>query len=363
MRIFAQHSHKDKQLSPQGIKESFFAEIDCEEKSYILGLLASDGNITEDTVSLFLEERDKDVVEKSRDIVCVDIPIQQKKENLVGWSLHSKEISKDICRHLSINPGEKNSLVKFPHSIPEEFKLDFIRGYFDGVGFVSSFKNKKPYPVCYITSNSNEMLNSIKELADMPCCLSKNRLEWSHNNALDFLGKIYENASIFLKRKKDLYIGWCTWVPSLSGGETHGQEVLFKWNKTHKDAVPPSKSRNSDSGYDLVLLEKIKQVGKVEFYTTGVKIAPKYGWYFDLVPRSSITKSGYILANSVGVIDRTYRGPVLVGLIKIDESMPDLELPNRLVQIIPRPIIHCEFVEVDDLDETGRGEGGFGSTG
>jgi dUTP pyrophosphatase len=70
-----------------------------------------------------------------------------------------------------------------------------------------------------------------------------------------------------------------------------------------------------------------------------------------------------MLANSVGVIDRTYTGNVLVPLRKVDLRMPDLELPARVVQIIPRPIVHVQWQQVDSFDETARGEGGFGSTG
>ena len=70
-----------------------------------------------------------------------------------------------------------------------------------------------------------------------------------------------------------------------------------------------------------------------------------------------------MLANSVGVIDRAYTGEILVPLIKLDPNAPDLALPARIVQIIPRPIIAAEIVEVDDFDTTLRGDGGFGSTG
>jgi dUTP pyrophosphatase len=69
------------------------------------------------------------------------------------------------------------------------------------------------------------------------------------------------------------------------------------------------------------------------------------------------------MANSFGVIDRAYRGEILVPLIKLDPQAPDLELPCRIAQLIPRPIVHVEWVLVDNLDETERGEGGFGSTG
>jgi dUTP pyrophosphatase len=136
----------------------------------------------------------------------------------------------------------------------------------------------------------------------------------------------------------------------------------FKFSKSLKEAVPPSKTRASDSGYDLVILKKIKTVGEVEFYDTGIKIRPIFGYYFNLVPRSSITKTGYMLANSIGIIDRTYHGSVIVPLIKIDKNSPDIQLPAKIVQIIPASIIHVEFNEVNTFEETQRAEGGFGST-
>jgi dUTPase len=71
-----------------------------------------------------------------------------------------------------------------------------------------------------------------------------------------------------------------------------------------------------------------------------------------------------MLANSIGIIDRTYLGNIIVALIKIDDTMPDIILPMRLVQMIPTPIVHFSLKEVDsfDVNETDRGEGGFGSS-
>jgi len=177
---------------------------------------------------------------------------------------------------------------------------------------------------------------------------------------LDFLGKLYDSASISLTRKRDLYLDWCTWVPATNVKVP--AHPLFKWNRILPSAVPPSKEYASDSGFDLTLLERTKKHGAVEFYRTGIRIQPAFGWYFDLVPRSSISKSGYMLANSVGIIDRAYVGEVLVPLIKIDPNAPDLPLPSRLVQIIPRQIVAAQLVEVDELESTARGDGGFGST-
>jgi len=139
--------------------------------------------------------------------------------------------------------------------------------------------------------------------------------------------------------------------------------VQFK--KAHPLAVTPSKAHPTDSGYDLVLVEKLKQHGNVTFYDTGIQVAPPPGFYFDLVGRSSISKSGYMLANSIGIIDHSYRGNIIVALVKIDPSAPDLELPSRLVQIIPRRVWDLPLVDVgnDALTETARGAGGFGSSG
>jgi dUTP pyrophosphatase len=128
-------------------------------------------------------------------------------------------------------------------------------------------------------------------------------------------------------------------------------------------AVAPSKRAASDSGFDLTLIDRWKTHGAIEFFRTGIRVQPAFGWYFDLVPRSSISKSGYMLANSVGIIDRGYTGEIFVPLVKVDPNAPDLELPNRLVQIIPRQIIAAELVEVTEFEDTVRGDGAFGSSG
>lgn len=137
----------------------------------------------------------------------------------------------------------------------------------------------------------------------------------------------------------------------------------FKFKKTYENAVTPTKNLPTDSGYDLTLIKKVKQVGKLEYYSTGICVEPSNGYYFELFPRSSIGKSGYILANSVGVIDYEYRGEIMACLIKFDETVEDLQLPIRLLQLIPKKIIDIEMKEVNELTDTSRGNSGFGSSG
>lgn len=350
------------------IDDNFFKTIDTAEKAYILGWIASDGTIHENgTITIQVHESDEDCMKLLSTILSDDIDIKNHSEICqVSLRFHSKTMVTDICNVLNISPGKKSDKINFP-KLEKELGWLFLRGYFDGDGSIKKIDETHTTPECKITSSSLNMINSISEFSEIPNTLSKDNtnIYWHGNNCLDFLGKLY-NGQLHLKleRKYNQYLEISTWVPSVSYSR-YWKNEHFNWSKTRKDAIAPSKSRVSDSGYDLVLLEKIKTIGKVELYDTGIKVKPAFGIYFDLVPRSSIIKSGYILANSTGIIDRTYLGNVMVALIKIDENAPALELPNRLVQLIPRSIIHAEFIEVseEELSNSSRGTGGFGSTG
>jgi deoxyuridine 5'-triphosphate nucleotidohydrolase len=139
---------------------------------------------------------------------------------------------------------------------------------------------------------------------------------------------------------------------------------ILKYKLNLEESVAPFKTRDSDSGYDLTLVKKIKvsEYG-VEYYDTGVSFQCPNNHYLDLVPRSSILKSGYMLANSVGIIDHEYRGNVIVALVKLNPNVPDLVLPNRLVQVIPRQYSHMVTLSCQELQETERNDKGFGSSG
>ncbi len=374
-------SHKSKGLGRMNpstkyktLDDDFFKSIDSEEKAYLLGWIASDGSINEKGFTISILEKDISCLNKLRDIICKELPIKKRingGRNMISLVVSSKQIANNLCNHLNILPGKKSKTVGFPEHIDASLKLSFIRGLFDGDGCIPNPQSsKKRYPVVSIASTSEAMRKGIEKTIGIKCYVSEKGIEYSNNNALEFLSKIYNNTNgLHLERKIDLYWMWASWVPSLSGGgnknsdEINTENTKFRWNKADINAIAPSKTNVTDSGYDLTLIKLDKKIGnKVFLYDTGIKLTPDFGWYFDLVPRSSIIKSGYILANSIGIIDRTYVGTVKVPLIKIDEFAPDLELPNRLVQIIPRPVIHMELIEVDELDDSVRGEGGFGST-
>ena len=139
----------------------------------------------------------------------------------------------------------------------------------------------------------------------------------------------------------------------------------IKIYKTTENAIIPSKAYEEDAGYDLTIISKIKDFNsKTSLYDTGIKIEIDEGYYTEIVPRSSISKSGYILANSIGIIDNNYRGNLMVALTKICDEAPEIELPFKCCQLIIRKQISANLVEVvdDNLTSTSRNEGGFGST-
>jgi deoxyuridine 5'-triphosphate nucleotidohydrolase len=143
--------------------------------------------------------------------------------------------------------------------------------------------------------------------------------------------------------------------------------------KTDPRAVIPKKASATDIGYDLTIISKEELIigqwsqrvtePEVSLYDTGISVEPENGYYVEIVPRSSLIKSGYILANSVGIIDPSYRGSLKVALIKIDTNATEIPLPYRGFQLIVRKSENAEFVCTDgDLSQTSRGAGGFGST-
>jgi dUTPase len=134
----------------------------------------------------------------------------------------------------------------------------------------------------------------------------------------------------------------------------------FGYRLLDANARAPHKHRTSDTGFDLTLINIKRTIGKVVMYGTGISVSPPIGFYFDLVPRSSMIKSGYILANSVGIIDQGYTGEIMVPLIKVDPDAPELPLPITVVQLIPRKWYGFSPVEhTDNSASSLRGTGGF----
>ena len=96
----------------------------------------------------------------------------------------------------------------------------------------------------------------------------------------------------------------------------------------------------------------------------GLRMAPPKGFYVGVYARSGLSsKEGLRPANCVGVIDEDYRGEYLVAVHNDSEVTRSIRHGDRIAQILLQKRYDMDFEEVDELDTTGRGEGGFGSTG
>ena len=139
------------------------------------------------------------------------------------------------------------------------------------------------------------------------------------------------------------------------------QSFLCKIKKVYKNSQLPTKKIDRDAGYDLYIHHIEEYENFIKVYT-GIAINPEIGFWHMLTPRSSIYKKGLMLYNSIGVIDNLYTGEIIAILLKTNDFKELPKIGERLVQLIPMKQYLIEFEEVDELSETERGSGGFGST-
>ena len=132
-------------------------------------------------------------------------------------------------------------------------------------------------------------------------------------------------------------------------------------------AVLPKYSSLSAAGADLCSDTKENIViapGQTVFVKTGLSLEIPEGYVGLIYARSSSAcKRGLAPANKVGVIDSDYRGEIMVALLNHSDKEQTVEPKERIAQIVITPYLAVDFVEADDLSDTERGGGGFGSTG
>ena len=154
--------------------------------------------------------------------------------------------------------------------------------------------------------------------------------------------------------------------------------MQVKIKKTHPDAAIPRYAKPGDAGLDLTAVSvSFDEYGNF-VYHTGLAFEIPEGYVGMLFPRSSNCKKTLALSNSVGILDSGYRGEVtfrfrphtqrvtVAGLqfdVEVDEDCVIYNVGERIGQIIIMPYPQIEFVEVDELSETERGTGGYGSSG
>lgn len=233
--------------------------------------------------------------------------------------------------------------------------LQYMQGLFKKNGKITKY-------LCSIKSKNKPLLEKIANVINIDYekyedyqidDINNYTIFYTKNNAMDFLDAIYPGVTFYSHFHSN---------PLLNMGENVPTCNVVK---TREDAVIPFKSRLSDVGYDLTIIDVKKKISdKCTLYTTGIIVEIDSDWYTEIVPRSSLIKTGYIMTNSVGIIESTYKGELMIAMTKIDENAPDIELPYRGFQLIIRKQYHVKMneIEIDKLQNSKRGDGGFGST-
>lgn len=141
-------------------------------------------------------------------------------------------------------------------------------------------------------------------------------------------------------------------------------QTKVKIKKLNTNAKVPTRGSEEAAGYDLYSNSdvEIRPEGTIKV-NTGIAMEIPKGYFGAIYARSGLaTKEGLRPANCVGVIDSDYRGEIIVALHNDSNIVRVVEKGERIAQIVIMPYLSVEFEEVDNLDETKRGNGGFGST-
>lgn len=137
--------------------------------------------------------------------------------------------------------------------------------------------------------------------------------------------------------------------------------------KLRDDAVIPTYGTEYAAGADLyACLDNVEVIvpGETKLIKTGISLEVPTGYAGLIYARSGLaTKKGLAPANKVGVVDSDYRGEIMVALHNHSDSEKQIEPGERIAQLVITPYLKAEFNLVEELDDTARGDGGFGSTG
>lgn len=388
------------------VDHTYFNSINNCEKAYILGLIVF--NIKESSSDKIVIEIELNT-EKMKDSNCVDLSynmycklidrnnyvyyknidnvietlkkvgkVQCNNYNIIELTITSIYIIKDIfVKHLDLYlvNMKRYDLSLFMNTIyntDRKLLNNVLKAYIEKNGRIVK-------DTLYIKFYNYKTLQQLITVYDTPYKILKEDcftgadekdvyiIEYKNSNMIDFLGKIY--ASYTSDLDEAIYVNYVNNAIYNFTNNNSDEDPVLKIIKVDKDAIVPTKNNYSDAGLDLTIIKEAKRLNSdTVLYDTGIKLEIPNGYYVEIVSRSSISKSGYMLANNIGIIDQGYTGNLYIALRKINKDCEDLVLPYKCSQIIMKKQIYPKIIIRDDTEkeiknqDTSRGDGGFGST-
>jgi deoxyuridine 5'-triphosphate nucleotidohydrolase len=395
------------------IDDTYFNTIDTPEKAYILGLIlfnikqkinTSLPRDTEYYCSLQVEftlhnvkKEDNSVVSyefyKEHESIKHTIPYYNNIDVIIANLKKLGDVSWNKFNNIELTITSSKIIedlsnkIKTPTDlIHEEYLSHIINNFTSSTGSVSeNSENEKNNALAkhfvrayierfgniignnfYLTLYNKKNVQTISELYKIPFTYKMFNniytMEYNNVNMIDILGTFYSDLDI-MYFNKNLY----DFINKESKYSCEVTIPIIKIFKDNDDAVMPSKASYSDAGYDLTIIKEHKILNSdTILYDTGIKLDIPNGYYVEIVPRSSISRSGYMLANNVGIIDQGYRGNLYVALRKVNKDCEDLVLPWKCCQLIVKKQIYAKLklteLTEESLSTTNRADGGFGST-
>ena len=139
--------------------------------------------------------------------------------------------------------------------------------------------------------------------------------------------------------------------------------MKIRIKRLHPNSVIPTYPKHGDAGMDLTATSKSYDENNNVVYGTGLAVEIPEGYVGLVFPRSSICKKDLFLTNSVGVIDSGYRGEIMAKFKHTDNLPVEYRVGERIAQLIIIPHPYIEFELANELSESERGSGGYGSSG
>lgn len=221
-------------LRKYSLDKKYFDNIDNQNKAYILGLLYADGNVSKNkyAMQISLQEEDKHILDKIRSELNTDTPLyfhEKNKKNKNFKNIYTLIINNEHMHKSLINNGvvpQKTFVIKFPEFLDDELIRHFIRGYFDGDGSFGFYKRKDRqncYHISFSLIGTNDFCQRVKEIIetklDVHCCIGYCHQKYDspirclsvagRYNCQKVLDWLYDDAEMFLIRKKNKYLEFC----------------------------------------------------------------------------------------------------------------------------------------------------------